>query len=260
MDVSRLIPLAEITLIWALLHYLLKFFWGTRAMDVVFGFLFFLFLFVLSDRLNFPVINKLMLNVVNIAAIAVFIIFQPEIRLALSRIRIRGRKYNLKAQDHFIEQITNTVYYFSERQIGALIVLENKDSFNEYLNLSSVTLNADFSEELLKSIFEPSSPLHDGAVIIRGEVIAYARVILPLAQDTAQLSRTMGTRHRAALGASQKTDALIITVSEENGNVSLSRDGLLTRGVKMDRFRAVLRSLFAANKNRNKSYKSWLSF
>ncbi|BAE81112.1 conserved hypothetical protein [Chlamydia felis Fe/C-56] len=250
--------LLEIALIWVVLNYLLKFFWGTRAMDVVFGLLAFLFLFVLADKLHFPIIRRLMLHVVNVAAIVVFIIFQPEIRLALSRVRFHGRKIVIDLQDQFIEHLTSCIYQMSERQVGALVVLENKDSFDEFLSFSSVKINADFSEELLETIFEPSSPLHDGAVILRAETIAYARVVLPLAQDTTQLSRSMGTRHRAALGASQRTDALIIIVSEENGYVSLSRDGILTRRVKMDRFKAVLRSILTLKEQKRKPFSSWI--
>lgn len=253
-----LTPILEISLIWLVLNYLLNFFWGTRAMDVVFGLLAFLFLFVLADTLHLPIIRKLMLHVVNIAAIVIFIIFQPEIRLALSRIRFRGKKLAINSQEEFIERLAHCVYNFSERQIGALIVLEKSDSLDEYIGYSSVKLNAEFSEELLTSIFEHTSPLHDGAVIIRGETVAYARVILPLAQDTTQLSRIMGTRHRAALGASQKTDALIITVSERHGTVSLSREGILTRGIKVDRFKAILRSLISPKKTIKQTFFQFL--
>ncbi|AEB41963.1 diadenylate cyclase CdaA [Chlamydia pecorum] len=249
-----IIPLVEILLIWIILDYLFKFFWGTRAMDVVFGLLVFMFFFALADKFNLPIIRRLMLHMANVFAIVAFIIFQPEIRLALSRIRFRGKKFAfINTHDQFVEHLTSSIYHLSERQIGALVVLERQDLFDEYLSFSSVKINADFSEELLETIFDPSSPLHDGAVILRGETIAYARVVLPLAHDTSQLSRSMGTRHRAALGASQRSDALVITVSEENGNVSLSRDGLLTRGVKMDRFQAVLRSILSPKEKKHKT-------
>lgn len=239
-----LIPVLEIVLIWVMINYLLKFFWGTRAMDVVFGFLAFLLIFLLAHWLGFPVLEKLMLNVVNVAVLAVLIIFQPELRLALSKIRIKGRKYReIHEFDQFVENLTTSVYRLSEKQIGALIVLENQDSYEEYTN-SAVQMNANFSSELLESIFTTTTPLHDGAVVIRGTVIVAAGTILPLAHETAQLSKAMGTRHRAALGASQKTDALIIVVSEETGKVSIAREGILTRGVKADRFRGIVRSVF----------------
>lgn len=254
--INFLIPFVEIISIWVMLNYLLKFFWGTRAMDIVFGFLAFLFVFLLASWFGFPVLEKIMFNVVNVAVIAVFIIFQHEIRLALSKIRIKGRKYReIHEFDLFLDGLTKSVYRFSEKQVGALIVLENQDSFEEYSS-SAVQMNALFSSELLETIFMTSAPLHDGAVVIRGTQIAAAGTILPLAQETVQLAKSMGTRHRAALGASQKTDALIIVVSEETGKVSIARDGILTRGVKMDRFRGIIRSIFTPPEM-TKTFKEW---
>lgn len=225
-------------------------------MDVVFGFLAFLFIFFLASWLDFPVLKKLMFNVVNVAVLAVFIIFQPEIRLALSKIRIKGRKYReIHEFDVFLEGLTKSIYRFSDKQIGALVVLENQDSYEEYAS-SAVKLNANFSSELLETIFMTTTPLHDGAVVIRGTQIMAAGTILPLAHETAQLAKSMGTRHRAALGASQKTDALIIVVSEETGKVSIARDGILTRGVKLDRFRGIVRSVFTPPEL-SKKFKEW---
>lgn len=213
-------------------------------MDVVLGFLAFLLIYLLASWLDFPVLQKLMLNIVNVAVIAVLIIFQPELRLALSKIRIKGRKYReIHEFDQFVENLTTSVYRLAEKQIGALIVLENQDSYEEFTS-AAVQMNANFSSELLESIFTTTTPLHDGAVVIRGSTIVAAGTILPLAHETAQLSKAMGTRHRAALGASQKTDALIIVVSEETGKVSIAREGILTRGVKADRFRGIVRSVF----------------
>ena len=131
----------------------------------------------------------------------------------------------------------------AERRIGALVLLENQDSLDEYAN-KSVVLNAQFSPELLESIFVTTTPLHDGAVIIRGTTILSAATILPLADDSTQLAKSMGTRHRAGYGISQITDALIIVVSEETGKVSIARDGIMTRGVKIDRFKGIIRSVF----------------
>lgn len=243
-------------IIWIMVSYILKFFWGTRAMDVVFGFIAFLFIFFLSSWLRLHVLEKLMYNVVSVAVIAVFVIFQPEIRLALSKVRIKGRKYREVAEfDNFIDQLAKSVYHFSEKEIGALIVLENQDSFQDYAS-SSLMLNAEFSSELIESIFTTAAPLHDGAVVIRGTTILAAGVILPLAQETSQLSKSMGTRHRAALGTSQKSDAVIICISEETGKVSIARDGILTRGVKIDRFKGILRSIFTPPETTKKN-KVW---
>ena len=105
-------------------------------------------------------------------------------------------------------------------------------------------LNAEFSSELLETVFATNTPLHDGAVIFRDKIMLAAAVILPLAEDPSQLARSMGTRHRAGLGLSHMTDALVIVVSEETGKVSIAREGIMTRGVKMDRFKGIIRSIF----------------
>ncbi len=257
MDIQYfLIPALEIILITVMLNYLLKFFWGTRAMDAVFGVLAFLLLYLISTWLHFPVLEKIMLNVVNVAVLAIFIIFQPELRLALSKLRLKGKKFReIHEFDLFLDSLSTSVYRLSEKQVGALIVLENQDSFEDYAS-SAVKMNALFSSELLESLFMTTTPLHDGAVVLRGVSIAAAGAILPLAHETSQLSKTMGTRHRAALGASQKTDALIIVISEETGKVSIARDGIMTRGIKIDRFRGIVRSIFTPPELK-KGFKFW---
>jgi diadenylate cyclase len=164
--------------------------------------------------------------------------------LALSKLSFKVKKYReITELDRFLENISHAVYRMSEKKVGALILLENHDSLNEYAN-KAVILNAQFSPELLETIFMTNTPLHDGAVIIRGTTIVSAATILPLADDSSQISKSMGTRHRAGLGTSQQTDALIIVVSEETGKVSIAREGIMTRGVKIDRFKGIIRSIF----------------
>ena len=131
----------------------------------------------------------------------------------------------------------------AEKRIGAIIAIENQDSLEEFA-MRGVSLNANFSSELLESIFMPTTPLHDGAVILRAYTLLAASTILPLADDASQVARSMGTRHRAGLGLSQLTDATVLVVSEETGKVSIARDGMMTRGVKPDRLKGILRSLF----------------
>lgn len=238
------LPLCEITIIAFVIYYLLSFFWNTRAMDLILGLGAFLFLFLIASWLELPVIKTLMDSFVGVAMIAILIIFQPEFRLALAKLSVKGKKYEeLTEFDRFLDGLTNTVYRLSEKRIGALILIENQDSLDEFA-ARAVALKSHFSSELLESLFASSSPLHDGAVIIRGTTILAAAVILPLADDSSQISRSMGTRHRAALGITQMTDALSIVVSEETGKVSIARDGIMTRGVKMDRFKGIIRSIF----------------
>lgn len=239
-----LVPGLEILIIAIMIYYLLSFFWNTRAMDLIFGLLAFLSLYAASTWFHLPVLQKLMLYFVNVAVIALLIIFQPELRLALSRLSVKGKKYReITEFDKFLETIAQSIYRLSERRIGALVLLENQDSLDEFAN-KAVVLNAQFTPELLESIFITTTPLHDGAVIIRGTMILSAATILPLADDSTQLSKSMGTRHRAGLGISQITDALIIVVSEETGKVSIARDGIMTRGIKIDRFKGIIRSVF----------------
>jgi diadenylate cyclase len=239
-----IVPGIEILIIAMLFYWLMSFFWNTRTMDLIFGLFAFLAIFMLSKWFHLPVIRKLMLYFINVAVIALLIIFQPELRLFLSKLSVKGRKYREVTEfDHFLDSLTQCVYKLSDRRTGALILLENQDSLEEYAN-KAVRLNAEFTPELLETIFLHSSPLHDGAVIIRGTNILAASSILPLAEDSAQTPKSMGTRHRAGLGVSQITDALIIVVSEETGKVSIAREGIMTRGVKIDRFKGILRSVF----------------
>lgn len=239
-------PIIEITIITVVLNYLLSFFWNTRAMDLMLGLLAFLSLFLFANWLHLPVLQKLMLYVVNVAAIAVLVIFQPEVRLALSKLSMKGKKFREVTEfDRFLEGLSSAIYRLSERRIGALVLLENQDSLNEYAN-RGVPLGSEFSPELLESIFSTTTPLHDGAVVMRGTRILAAAVILPLEDEGLHMHRGMGTRHRAALGISHHSDALVVVVSEETGRVSIARDGIMTKGVKIDRFRGILRSIFAA--------------
>jgi diadenylate cyclase len=239
-----LVPGVEIALIAFVIYYMLSFFWNTRAMDLLFGLIAFLFLFLVASWLNFSVLESLMHYFVNVAVIAILIIFQPEIRLALSKLSVKGKRYDeLSGFEKFLDGLTHSVYRMSERRVGAIILIENQDSLAEYA-AKSVVMNAQFSSELLESIFAITSPLHDGAVIVRGTSIVAASVILPLADESSQISRSMGTRHRAALGITQLRDCLSIVVSEETGRVSIARDGIMTRGVKIDRFKGILRSVF----------------
>jgi len=239
-----LTPFIEVMIIAIMLNYLLSFFWNTKSMDLVLGFFAFLFILAASSWLNLPVLHKIMVLIGNVAAIAVIIIFQPELRVALSKLSLKSRRYREVTEfDKFLDQLAGSVYKMSERKIGALIAVENEDSLEEYAQ-KAVMLNAEFSPELLETVFAPTTPLHDGAIILRDKEILAAAVILPLAEDASQLAKSMGTRHRAGLGLSHMTDALVIVISEETGKVSIAREGIMTRGVKVDRFKGIIRSIF----------------
>ena len=236
-------PFIEVLIIAIMINYILSFFWNTKSMDLVLGCCAFLLILAASSWLNLPVLRTIMILVGNVLAIAIIVIFQPELRVALSKLSVKGRKYReITEFDKFLDQLAGSVYRMSEKRIGALIALENEDSLEEYAQ-KAVMLNSEFSPELLETIFATNTPLHDGAVILRDKMILAAAVILPLAEDPTQLAKSMGTRHRAGLGLSHMTDALVIVVSEESGKVSIARDGIMTRGVKIDRFKGIIRSI-----------------
>ena len=238
-----LIPFFEILIMTVIINYLLSFFWNTRSMDLMFGVIAFLLLFALASWVPLPVLHKLILLLANVAAIAIIVIFQPELRTALSKLSLKTTKTReITEFDKFLDQLATSTYRMAEKQVGALIVLEKDDSLEEFAK-KAVILNADFTSELLETIFCRTAPLHDGAVIIRDKKIVAASVILPLA-DSPHIQKSLGTRHRAGIGLSLATDSLVIIVSEEQGKVSLARDGIMTRAIKSDRFKGVLRSLF----------------
>ena len=237
-------PFIEMIIMAIMLNYLLSFFWNTRSKDLIIGLLAFLFILAASSWLRLPILHEILVAISNILLIAIIIIFQPELRAALSRLSLKGRRFKEFTEfDRFLDQLAGSVYRMSERRIGALIVLEHEDVLEESAT-KAVMLNSHFTPELLESIFATTTPLHDGAVIIRERTVVAAAVILPLAEEGSQLTRSMGTRHRAALGLSQKTDALVIAISEETGKVSIAREGVITRGIKIDRFKAIVRSIF----------------
>lgn len=255
-------PFFEVLIIAVMLNYLLSFLWNTKSMDLVLGFFAFLLILAASNWLDLPVLHRIMILFGNVLFIAGIIIFQPELRMALSKLSLKGKRYKeITEFDRFLEQLANSVYRMSEKRIGALIALENEDSLQEY-GQKAVMLNAEFSPELLETIFCSNTPLHDGAVILRDKTILAAAVILPLADDPTQLARSMGTRHRAGLGLSHMTDALVIVVSEETGKVSIAREGIMTRGIKVDRFKGIIRSLFnpppRAGNNGKFNFIEWL--
>lgn len=213
-------------------------------MDLVLGFLAFILIFMASNWLKLPVVHRIMLMLANVSVIAVLIIFQPELRVALSKLSLKGRRYReITEFDKFLDHLANSTYRLAEKRIGALIAIENEDSLEEYAQ-KAVLLDADFSSELIETIFATTTPLHDGAIIIRDRTVLAASVILPLAEDTSQLARSMGTRHRAGLGLSLISDSLVIVISEETGKVSIAREGIMTRGIKIDRFKGIIRSIF----------------
>lgn len=214
-------PIVEIAILWFVIYHVIIFFEGTRAMQALRGIIILTVAFFLFQKLDLEVLNWLMSKLFTISIIAILIIFHPEIRQGLARLGQRylfGTASKEDEIDQILKEIDAATGNMAKVAIGALIAIEKMDPLNPYTG-SGVIVDARVSADLLESIFTPHNPLHDGAVIIqRGRILA-AGCLLPLTENP-DLSRVFGTRHRAALGLSEETDAILIIVSEERQDIS----------------------------------------
>ncbi|HWD21108.1 MAG TPA: diadenylate cyclase CdaA [Verrucomicrobiae bacterium] len=231
----------EITILSVGLYFCFKFVRGTRGAPVVYGFvLLLLSLTALSLVLHLEVLGWILRSFVAFAAVAVLIIFQPELRKILAELGTHPFFNTAHEQRETIEVIIQAVERFSEVRIGALIAVEQSIQLQEATE-SGIVVDCEATPEMLEAIFFPNNAIHDGGVIIKGDRIAYAACIFPLTQRK-DLNPSLGTRHRAAIGLTEETDALVVVVSEETGAVSHSFRGQLTRGVTSEQLRAFLTS------------------
>ncbi|MGZ3498784.1 MAG: diadenylate cyclase CdaA [Vulcanimicrobiaceae bacterium] len=219
-----------------LIYYLLIIIRGTRAVQILTGVLVLVALLGLAQLLHLLVLGTILQVIVLGAAVTLPIVFQPELRRALEQIgrggffRTTAGHERTRPEDKSIAIVAKAAFLLSRNRLGALIVIEQATGLKEFLE-SGTTLNAQLSAELLLALFVPRSPLHDGAVIVRENVIEAAGCFLPLAEQSLA-ERRIGTRHRAALGLSEQTDAVVIVVSEETGSIAVAREGKLSRAIE----------------------------
>lgn len=217
----------------------------TRSMQVFKGLLILVLASYISEMLGLVSVNYLLRGVLSNGILVLLILFQPEVKRTLEHL---GRSANMsrnKEQDESeitIGEITKCLQRLSRRRVGALVVIEQKTGLQEFIE-TGTRLDALISAGLLENIFEPNTPLHDGAVIIRGDRVEAAACILTLSDNNA-ISHDLGTRHRAALGVSESTDAMVLIVSEETGIISMAQNGRLTRHLDADSLRKVLRTIY----------------
>jgi diadenylate cyclase len=232
----------EIAILSVGIYFSLNFVRGTRGAPVVYGFvLVVLSLTVLSQVLRLEVLNWLLRSFVAFAAVAVLIIFQPELRRILAELGTHPLFNANRDQRQNIEVIIQTVERLADVRIGALIAIEQSIQLQEATE-SGLLVDCEATPEMLETIFFPNNAIHDGGVIIKGDRIAYAACIFPLSQRQ-DLAASLGTRHRAAIGLSEQTDAVVVVVSEETGSISHAYKGQLVRGVTGEQLRAFLSSL-----------------
>ena len=247
----RLVDVIDIALVAFLFYKLLVFIHETRAEQLVKGLLVIVFATFVSDKLKLYTLNWLLVNAMTLGAIALIIVFQPELRRALESI---GRSQLIRTQFVRIDKekaksitasLVRAIDYFSSKSIGALIVLEQETALSD-ISESGTKIDAEISTELMGNIFYEGSPLHDGATIIRGDRILAAGCVLPLTQDKT-LSRDLGTRHRAGLGITENSDAVVFIVSEETGIISQAVNGKLIRFLDIKSVEKAILNLYLAD-------------
>ncbi|WP_313894180.1 diadenylate cyclase CdaA [Psychrobacillus sp.] len=247
MPVNVLVNILDVLFVWFVIYKIITLIKGTKAVQLLKGIFVIVIARVVTDFLGLDTFGWMLEQVINFGFLAIIIIFQPEIRRALEQIG-RGALFSRNSmqdeeeQNRLIEAMTKSVSYMAKRRIGALISIERETGLTDYIE-TGIPLNANITSELMINIFIPNTPLHDGAVILQKNNIAAAGCYLPLSESPF-ISKELGTRHRAAIGLSEVTDAITIVVSEETGAVSLTSNGDLHRNLSMEEFETHLRRLW----------------
>ena len=244
--------LLDIALVSVLLYELLLLIRGTRAVQMALGGSFLIGLFFVSRFLGLETVNWVIRNLATYVVFAIIVLFQSDIRRALAHFgRAPFFRYfeRVSTAEETIEELVIAATTLATRRIGAIMVIERQIGLRNYIE-GGIPLDATITYDLLASIFQPGAPLHDGAIIIQADRVAAAACFLPLSVNP-RVSRELGTRHRAALGVTEESDAIAIVVSEETGAISLAIGEELERGLSADMLRARLRSLAGARRQRS---------
>jgi diadenylate cyclase len=233
--------LVEILVVGYLVYRILLIYTGTRAFQVLIGLVLLISVYALAQALELRLIPYILSTVFTYGAFALIVIFQPELRAGLARLG-RNRLFQIFARlerKEVVEEIVRATDRLAKAKIGGIIAVERQVDLVNHVD-HGIPINAQLTSELLTTIFTPYSPLHDGAVIVKRDQIAYAGSVILRLSESPALDRTLGTRHRAALGLSEETDALVVLVSEETGQISLAHRGQLFRGLRPDQLKARL--------------------
>jgi len=247
---SRFDPLrdtVDILLVAAGIYWLLLLIRGTRAIQILVGLIVLIALSLASELFQLAALGMILERFLGSAVLIIVILFQNDIRRALARV---GRgffpSFSAEQELQIVEEVVRAAGALSQRRHGALIVLERESNLGDLIE-AGVPVDAQLSKELLMSIFQPSSPMHDGAVVIQEGRVSSAGCILPLTLRT-DLPEGLGTRHRAAVGITEETDALVVVVSEETAKISVVLGGEMLRGLDAPRLRVVLRDILGGER------------
>lgn len=235
----------DIIVVWYFIYKLIMLIRGTKAVQLFKGIMVIAIIKIVSWYLGLRTVSYIMDQFISWVVIALIVIFQPEIRRGLEHIGrgsllMRGNNPKLEKENNLIKALDKAIQYMSKRRIGALITIQMNTGLEDYIE-TGIDLDADVTGELLINIFIPNTPLHDGAVIIREDKIAVAAAYLPLSESNL-IPKELGTRHRAAVGISEVTDALTIVVSEETGGVTLTKNNELMRDLTREDYLKYLNS------------------
>ena len=243
----QLNDLLDILIVAVLIYQMIMLTRDTRASEVLKGFLLLVGASLLSSLLGLTALTWVLKQILSNGALVLVVLFQPEIRRVLEQLG-RGAKMEHFQSDgeenqRIISEITQCLTSLSRRRVGALIVFERRTGLKDVME-TGTRLDSTISAPLLENIFEPNTPLHDGAVIIRGTRIVSAACMLTTLSESNAITRDLGTRHRAAIGISETTDALVLIVSEETGVISMARDGKLTRHLDAKALGEILSTMY----------------
>lgn len=242
LDSSDILDILLVTLV---LYVLLRLIHGTQAVQLVRGILLFIPLAIaIANVFQLTAFTWLIRGSISALLVAIPVIFQPEIRRALERLGRTGMILTRPSEEEasqIIEEVHEAAEYLSQHRLGALIVFERETGLQEFIDTGSI-LDSEVSSEILIAIFYPYTALHDGAAIIRGNRLVAAGCVLPVTENPS-LDRRFGLRHRAGIGLSEQTDAIVVVVSEEHGTISVAHDGRIVQRLDSTRLRNILRAL-----------------
>ena len=240
---QHLINLLDVAVVWYAIYKLMMLLRGTKAVQLFKGIVVIVIIKLLSWYIGLSTVSWIMDQVINWGIIAIIIIFQPEIRRGLEHLGrgtfVHNRKQDAE-EEKMVKVLDQAIQYMSKRRIGALITIQMNTGLEDYIE-TGIKLDADITGALLINIFIPNTPLHDGAVIIKDNKIAVAAAYLPLSESNL-IPKALGTRHRAAVGISEVTDALTIVVSEETGGVTITKNSELLRDLTQNDYLKLLRN------------------
>ena len=243
LTLRNFVNLIDICLVWFVIYELMMLLKGTKAVQLFKGVLVIIVIKLISWYVGLQTLSWIMDQVINWGIIAIIIIFQPEIRRGLEHLG-RGSVFTYNKtgnqEEKMVEALDQAIQYMSKRRIGALITTQQNTGLEDYIE-TGISLDADVTGALLINIFIPNTPLHDGAVIIKDNKIAVAAAYLPLSESNL-IPKELGTRHRAAVGISEVTDALTIVVSEETGGVTVTKNNELIRDLPQQDYLKLLRN------------------